>query len=80
MKVLLFGRYADLAGWRERELSPPAGSVEGIIDILAGETPELAGELGARWTFITRNRDQIRGDAPLSADDEIAFMPPMSGG
>ena len=80
MKVLLFGRYAETAGWRSRELSPGPPHLAALIDTLAEETPELADDLRARWTLVTRNLTQVRGDAALSPGDEIAFMPPRSGG
>ena len=80
MKVVLLGRYADLAGWRERDLSPGPATLTSLIQTLSDQEPSLASELGARWTFVAVNHTQIRGDAPLSPGDEIAFMPPMSGG
>lgn len=80
MRVLLFGRYADAAGWRSRELASAPANLSALIDSLADETPALANDLRARWTMVTRNLTQVRGDTALSPDDEIAFMPPMSGG
>jgi molybdopterin converting factor small subunit len=79
MRVLLFGRYADVAGWRSRDVAGPA-SLSALIDILAAETPTLANDLRAGWTLVTRNLTQVRGDMALSPGDEVAFMPPMSGG
>ena len=81
MRVLLFGRYGDRAGWRERKLDMPPVTLGALIGQLDGEHPELNGELRARWTLVTRNCEQVRDEETLlQADDEVAFMPPMSGG
>jgi molybdopterin synthase sulfur carrier subunit len=80
MKVLLFGRYAELAGWRERDIAPPPGSIASLLDALAESAPGVAEALRAPYTLVARNQAQVRGDAPLAPGDEVAFMPPMSGG
>jgi molybdopterin synthase sulfur carrier subunit len=80
MRVLLFGRHAELAGWRERELAPPPATIWALLDALAAEDWGLAEALRAPTTVVARNRAQVRGDAPLAPGDEVAFMPPMSGG
>ena len=80
MKVLLFGRYAEVAGWRERELAPAPRTLNDLMEAVSAVEPGLAGELRAPWTITLRNSEQVRGDAPLLEDDEVAFLPPMSGG
>lgn len=74
------GRLADLAGWSERELTDPPTSVTGLIARLAEEWPDLGAELAARTTLVARNMELIRGDISLAPGDEVAFMPPLSGG
>lgn len=80
MKVLLFGRYADAAGWRSRSLHPAPATLAALVERLATEAPALREDLPAPWTLVTRNLEQVRGDVPLAPGDEVAFMPPMSGG
>lgn len=75
MKVLLLGRLADEAGWSERELDAAPASVGALADALG-----LADRLLSPRTTIAVNGRQVRGDAPLSPADEVAFMPPVSGG
>ena len=80
MRVLLFGRYADLAGWRERELASGPRTISEVIAAVAGDSPALAAELAAPWTILARNQSQVDPGVQLSPGDEVAFMPPMSGG
>lgn len=70
-RVLLFGRLADLAGWREREIEAASLST---LKALLGDLVDAPGVQAAVDLAI------VRGDAPLTATSEVAFMPPMSGG
>ena len=77
-KVLLFGRLADVAGWRETEIE--ATSLQALRDTLTA-TDSALGEALA-WPGVQAAVDKaiVRGDAPLTAGSEVAFLPPMSGG
>ena len=77
-RVLLFGRLADIAGWRERELE--AASVSALRTLLSGEDDALADALAGPGVQVALNQAILRGDAALSARSEVAFLPPMSGG
>jgi len=77
-RVLLFGRLADIAGWRERELE--ADSVGALRALLSGEDEALAGALAGPGVQVALDQAILRGDAALSARSEVAFLPPMSGG
>ena len=79
MRVLLFGRLRDVAGWREREVSGPA-SLDALRDWLAGEDPALGAALVGPGVQAAVDKAIVRGDCALSAASEVAFMPPMSGG
>lgn len=79
MRVLLFGRLADAAGWRERQADGPA-SVEAMRAALAAEDPVLAVALLAPTVKAVLNRTLLHGDAPLAPGDELAFIPPVGGG
>lgn len=76
-RVLLFGAFADIAGWREREVE--AASTEALVATLS-EDPALAERLARPGRMTVVNRVVVRGDAPLASDDEVAFAPPVSGG
>ncbi|CAN5402599.1 molybdopterin converting factor subunit 1 [soil metagenome] len=77
-RVLMFGALADLAGWRERTLD--ATTVDGLRALLTAEDATLGERLNGPGVFAVINRAMVRGDHRLDPDDEIAFVPPVSGG
>lgn len=77
-RVLMFGALQDLAGWRERSID--AHSLDGLRAMLATEDAGLAERLKSLGVFAVVNKVMVRGDRPLSPDDEVAFVPPVSGG
>jgi molybdopterin converting factor subunit 1 len=77
--VRLFARLRDIAG--AAELSRDLASGATISDLwrqLAGEFPELARYERSISTAI--NADYARMDQVVGDGDEIAFLPPVSGG
>jgi molybdopterin synthase sulfur carrier subunit len=77
-RVLLFGRLADQAGWRERSVE--AASLAALRDLLATDDPDLAQALGGPGVQVAIDKAIVRGEAALAAATEVAFLPPMSGG
>lgn len=77
-RVLLFGRLSDIAGWRERAIEAP--SLSALRTRLAGEDAGLGEALGGPGVQVALDQVIVRGDAPLNAATEVAFLPPMSGG
>ena len=80
MRVLLLGRLRDLAGWREREIDPPPATIMELRALLTAEDARLGAALGGPGVQVAVDQIIVRGDAPLSATAEVAFLPPMSGG
>jgi molybdopterin synthase sulfur carrier subunit len=76
-RVLLFGRLADVAGWRERTVD--GASLADIRAALSAD-PDLAGALAGKGVQVAVDKTIVRGEATLTASSEVAFMPPMSGG
>ncbi len=77
--VRLFGRLHDLAGATELERDVPAGATVGDAwRQLASEMPSLAAY--SRSISAAVNADYARMTTPLSEGDEVAFLPPVSGG
>ena len=77
--VRLFARLVDIAGAPElsREIQP--GSTIGTVwRQLVGEFPDLASY--ERSISSAVNADYARMDQAVSDGDEIAFLPPVSGG
>ena len=80
VRLLLFGRLADVAGWRERSLDPAPASLAALRVRIKADFPELAEALDAKGVQVAVDKVVVRGDAVLFAGAEVAFLPPMSGG
>lgn len=74
-RVLLFGRLADQAGWRDRVVE--AGDLATLRDILAAD---LGDALTGPGVQVAVDKVLVRGEAALTSTTEVAFLPPMSGG
>ena len=77
-RVLLFGRLADQAGWRDRAFD--AKSLTALRDLIAQDDPDLAEALSGPGVQVAVDKTLVRGEAILAAATEVAFLPPMSGG
>jgi molybdopterin converting factor subunit 1 len=77
--VRLFARLRDIAGAAElpRDVAPGA-TIGSVWRQLAGEFPELAQY--ERSISSAVNADYARMDRELHDGDEVAFLPPVSGG
>lgn len=80
MQVLLFGRLADLAGWRTREFEPAPATLSALRARIAEIDSALAEALIGPGVQVALDKTLVRGDAALSGARELAFLPPMSGG
>jgi len=79
IRVLLFGAAADRAGTREIELQVEEGvTLEEIWPLLAERHPDLA-PMRDTLAFAV-NGEYARGDTSVSPGDEVAVLPPVSGG
>lgn len=78
-RVLLFGRLADAAGWRDRVIGP-VSSLSDLRARLAKDDPALGEALDGPGVQVAVDKDLVRGETALSAHAEVAFLPPMSGG
>ena len=79
VNIRLFARLRDLAGSGElvRDVPGPA-TVQSVWKALVLEMPAL-GEY-ERAMSVAVNADYARMSAPVSEGDEVAFLPPVSGG
>ncbi len=77
VKVLFFGPLADNSGAKEVYIKLGSNNrLSHIKDLL--EEKYLKSSNIPYMTAV--NMEQVRGDIELSAGDEIAVMPPFSGG
>lgn len=74
VRVRLFAQLRERAGRREIELDLPEGAR--VADAIAA-----VGDLAAGLPLVMAvNREYARADHPLSPSDELALVPPVSGG
>jgi molybdopterin converting factor subunit 1 len=79
VKVLFFGRLKDLAGQAEDSVeSADATTIEQLFALYSARHPELAKYRSS--VVASRNQEFAAWDTPLRAGDEVAFLPPVSGG
>ena len=77
--VRLFARLRDLAGSGElvRDVPGPA-TVQTVWNTLVAENPSLVQY--EKTMSVAVNAEYARMGAPVNEGDEVAFLPPVSGG
>jgi MoaE-MoaD fusion protein len=79
IRVRLFAIQRELVGARQVELELPVGSsIEDAWTALVALHPTLAP--GRAYVRFARNADYADADTPLADGDELAIIPPVSGG
>src|SRR5438094_2250370 len=79
IRVLFFGLLKDVCGRAEDLFHAPAGIDAGFVfDHYAASYPKLAGM--AQSIVIARNQEFTTRGEKLADGDEIALLPPVSGG
>lgn len=77
--VKLFASFREAAGEAQRQVDVAPGTTVGQLwASLVEESPRLAPLSGSAAFAV--NRLYARPDASLSDGDEVAFLPPVSGG
>ncbi len=83
MRVLYFAWVRERAGTAEETVSPPAGvaTAADLADWLSSRSEGHAAAFADRSKLrLAINQEQADFAAPVAANDEIAFFPPMTGG
>lgn len=82
MRLLYFGRLAEIAGTRDLDLALPTEieTVNALIDWLATRSAALGEALRSPTVRAIIDDHYAHGDQPLVGVREIAFIPPVSGG
>jgi molybdopterin converting factor subunit 1 len=81
VQVLFFANLAELAGCRQLTLALQDLSLSGLMNALAARLPaDLLEALGADNVRIARNQTIWDGRGALADGDEVAFLPPVTGG
>jgi molybdopterin converting factor subunit 1 len=79
VRVLFFGMLKDLVGRSSEDCDlPEASDLRSLFEVYAARHARLR-EL-ARSIVIARNQEFAELSTPLADGDEVAFLPPVSGG
>src|ERR1035438_9469166 len=79
IKVLFFGLLKDICGRSEDRLELPAAApLRSVFDRYAAQFPALAGM--AKSVVLARNHEFGNPSETLADGDEVALLPPVSGG
>src|ERR1035441_10397918 len=79
VRVLFFGMLRDIVGMSREEVEFPEGAdLHSVFASYASRFPRL-GDL-ARSIVVARNQEFAHPAAKLADGDEVAFLPPVSGG
>ena len=78
VRVLLFGAAADRAGTREMQVPVEEVTLDELWPLLAERHPGLS-PMRETLAFAI-NGEYARGDARVAPGDEVAVLPPVSGG
>ncbi len=81
ISVLFFAQLADLAGTRLTNVTLQEGSLGELMgQINTAFSADLADALRAENVKIARNQELWDGKDGLADGDEVAFLPPVTGG
>ena len=80
VKLLLFAGCREAVGSKELEIELPetASTVKEALEVILARFPKLRGI--AKSVAVARNGEYVAGDAPIADGDELAIIPPVSGG
>lgn len=77
--MLFFGRVRELCGLSEQSTQIAEGAT--LEDLFAAYTKRFPQLAGFRSSLVaSRNQEFAAWDTRIAAGDEIAFLPPVSGG
>ncbi len=78
--VKLFAVLRDKAGAGELRFSPGPRTVAELLAQISREYPDLSRFISEGRLTVSVNQELASRDAPLADGDEVALMPPFSGG
>jgi MoaE-MoaD fusion protein len=78
VSVRLFAGLRERAGTDRLEVELPDGAR--VADVLAAMAGTPVGEIKPRECVVAVNREYADADEPVNAGDEVALVPPVSGG
>lgn len=81
-RLLFFGKLVDVAGARTRNwpLGDAEITVNGLLSLIERNDTTLGAALSDQSVRFIVNEMMATGETTISDEDEIAFLPPVSGG
>lgn len=80
VKLLMFAGCREAVGRKELEIELPetVSTVSEAMEVVLSRFPQLQGI--SKSAAVAVNAEYVSGDAPVADGDEIAIIPPVSGG
>jgi molybdopterin converting factor subunit 1 len=78
--VKLFAMLKEKAGTTEVVLAEGPATVQDLLSVMGNRFPSLRDLLSCDRILVAVNQEFVRPDTPLKDGDEVALMPPFSGG
>jgi molybdopterin converting factor subunit 1 len=78
--IKLFAILKDKAGQDELHINTSVSTVSELLKEVSNEYPALSDILSCGRVLTSVNQEFVKGDAPVKSGDEVALMPPFSGG
>lgn len=79
VRVRCFGVIREIVGTEELVVDlPEGGTLKQLVDQIRSQFPRLEGLAGS--LLFSVNQEYASTDKRLGAGDEVAFIPPVSGG
>ncbi len=78
--VKLFAILKDKAGRNELQMNGGPATVADLLQAVAAAYPALSDIIARGRIMVSVNREFAQRDAPVKDGDEVALMPPFSGG
>lgn len=79
MRVVLFAALRDLAGADRVDVDPAPGDVAELLERLAADYGDRFARIAGAGSVVV-NGETAGPDRRLEATDEVAVLPPVSGG
>ena len=78
--VKLFALLKERAGSDELRVAAGSATIAELLLTIAREHPALSDLLSQGRVMTALNQEMVKADTPISDGDEVALMPPFSGG
>ena len=79
VSVRFFAAFREIVGRTHMEVGVAEGTTAGnLLDLFVGRYPRLGDLVGS--SLLAVNREYVPPETTLRENDEIVFVPPVSGG